>query len=524
MEYEKYEEIALLKQSEKSAVYLVYEKDGEQVFVKKILKGRHNIYLTLLECEHPNLPKLYEAVVSDDATIVIEEYVEGQSLGSAELSEKQLLGAIYELCSVLGFLHEKGIIHRDIKPSNIIFAKDGHIRLIDFDAARMPNDDFEQDTYPLGTRGYAPPEQYGFAQTDVRSDIYSLGVTLKQLLGNKARKLRYRGIVRKCMDLNPNKRYRSAEQVKRAFFHAKRSVWYGCAVFLGGGILLWYIISHTVPSPHGMDDLDNASSYHAGKEQEEVQAQNAEPIVLPAPENPHWNDETGIAVWGNVPDSGVDGEVSYSWRLYRKDDAVPPTPEEITWELEGGMRGNGHIGDAFSTYEVNLADRLWENGFYYFAVSADGDGVHYADSPYAISDAFEYTGDSAPPLPMPTDLEWRIIENDLDWQPYAVWSNLDEYEDKDSFNVRVYNESGNMVRNNIWTKEQILSLEHGGIWIDPAFLTEEGGAYRFTVQAYTSRPNEYRSTYTPDPVPEEYFSPWFSPADDLRHGWGKEHK
>ena len=153
-----YEEMKLIKQSEKSTVHLVREKQGNQLFIRKILKGQHPIYLTLQNCPHPYLPKLYEIAMSDESTTLIEEYIEGQSLGSAELSEKQLLAVIRELCSVLEFLHEKDIIHRDIKPSNLILAKDGHIRLIDFDAARMPKEDLEQDTKLLGTRGYAPPE------------------------------------------------------------------------------------------------------------------------------------------------------------------------------------------------------------------------------------------------------------------------------------------------------------------------------------------------------------------------------
>lgn len=184
----KYVEIKLLKQSEKSTVRLVRETNGEQVYVQKILKGQHPIYLELRSCLHPYLPKLYDVTMSDDTTTVIEEFIEGESLGSAKLSEAQVVGAVKELCTVLKFLHGKDIIHRDIKPSNMILAKDGHIRLIDFDAARMPKEDLEHDTKLLGTRGYAPPEQYGFSQTDARADIYSLGVTLKQLLGETAQK------------------------------------------------------------------------------------------------------------------------------------------------------------------------------------------------------------------------------------------------------------------------------------------------------------------------------------------------
>lgn len=488
-----YEEMKLIKQSEKSTVHLVREKQGNQLFIRKILKGQHPIYLTLQNCPHPYLPKLYEIAMSDESTTLIEEYIEGQSLGSAELSEKQLLAVIRELCSVLEFLHEKDIIHRDIKPSNLILAKDGHIRLIDFDAARMPKEDLEQDTKLLGTRGYAPPEQYGFAQTDARADIYALGVTLKQLLGDKAQKPRYRRIIQKCTNLNPDKRYQSARQVKRAFYRRKYRALYGCTAIL---LLALFCFGGTI--------------LYQATLKEDLLSESGELVVLPAPDNPHWNGETGIAIWGNVPESGVgDGEVAYHWRLYRKDTATPPDPDRDAWDLEGDMRGNGAINPKTSTYELNIATDLWENGFYYFSVSADGDGVNYASSPYVISDAFEYTGEFAPTLPAPTGLEWKMFETDRGREYYATFSNLDDYEDTDSFNVWVYDKDGNYVMNNIWTKEGIMSVGYNGIRIRQEYLTDLDGAYRFVIEAYSSRPNKYKSYLMPDPVPEECYSPWY---------------
>ena len=70
-----YEEINLLKRSEKSIVHLVREKYSGKVFVQKVLEGKKEIYLTLKNYEHPYLPKLYEVSLSDDATTVIEEYI-----------------------------------------------------------------------------------------------------------------------------------------------------------------------------------------------------------------------------------------------------------------------------------------------------------------------------------------------------------------------------------------------------------------------------------------------------------------
>lgn len=253
-----YEEIRLLKQSEKSTVHLVRNKGGEQIFVRKALKGQHPVYLTLQSCSHPYLPKLYEVISTDDSTIIFEEYIEGQSLGCAELSEKQLISAVRELCVVLEFLHGKDVIHRDIKPSNIILAKDGHIRLIDFDASRVPKDDLEQDTRLLGTRGYAPPEQYGFAQTDIRADIYSLGVTLGQLLGRKNRKYRYKKIIKKCTDLNPDKRYQSVKQVERALACPYLCFWYLPVAFAAACFLCITALNRPqtgIPAPQSDETL-----------------------------------------------------------------------------------------------------------------------------------------------------------------------------------------------------------------------------------------------------------------------------
>lgn len=260
----------MLKQSEKSTVLLVRETDGEQVFVQKILKGRHDVYSELLNCPHPYLPEIYGVAASGDATTVIEEYIDGQSLGSAGLSEKQLRDALKELCVVLEFLHGKGIIHRDIKPSNLILARDGHIRLIDFDAARMGKDalEQEQDTRLLGTRGYAPPEQYGFAQTDTRADIYSLGVTLKQLLGPKAEKYCYKKIIRKCTDLNPDKRYQSVKQVQKALAFPYRGYWNASMGLASAGILcvvIFYLSQMHMPAGAPAPQPEEALLFEAQK-------------------------------------------------------------------------------------------------------------------------------------------------------------------------------------------------------------------------------------------------------------------
>lgn len=495
-----YDVISVLKQTEKSTVQIVKEQGGEQLFIRKTLQGMHSVYQVLRELEHPYLPAVFEVSFDGDMTTVIEEYIEGQTVGDAGLSEKQCRVIVRELCDVLILLHGKGIIHRDIKPSNILLAKDGHIRLIDFDAARMPKEDAEQDTMLLGTRGYAPPEQYGFSQTDERADIYALGVTAKQLLGARAGKARYRKCISKCTNLDPDKRYQDVRQVKNAFLGAPD--WQAgilCAVAVIAVLILW----NTLPG----------NKLH----QDASPSEEADLITLPAPADPHWDGETGSGFWGCVFESGTSDEQKYDWRLYRSDTETPPDLEHDEWGREGTMRGNvawnrdettaaENVEDAY--FCTSFAEEFWENGFYYFAVRASGDGTTYSDSDYVLSDAFEFTGMNAPQLPAPEGLCWIAKEKaDSRWY-FGAFTNWDDYTDKDTVDMWVYDEDGEYVMNTMVSKKYLVDHEWPGVRIRQEFVDEPGKTYRFAIQVHSSRPNEYRSSPPATPCPEEeYLSP-----------------
>lgn len=207
------ERLETLKDSEKSKVYLVFDTESRRMLVEKHLQGDLPIYQRLAELPHPYLPKQYAVCRGPEETVVVEEYIEGRSIAEAHPSEKQLRKWLLELCEVLRYLHRNQIVHRDIKPSNLLIGADGHIRLIDFDAAREEKPQAESDTRLIGTRGYAPPEQYGFAQTDGRADIYALGVTFRELLGKAAKKRRWKHILKRCTALEPKRRYRYTWQI-----------------------------------------------------------------------------------------------------------------------------------------------------------------------------------------------------------------------------------------------------------------------------------------------------------------------
>ena len=147
--------------------------------------------LMLARLQHPNLPNIFDHFEENGRWYLAMSFIEGETLedylghtqgGKLPLEEVLQIGT--QLCSVLGYLHNRqpAIIFRDLKPANIMRTPDGHIYLIDFGIARHFKPGQIKDTAYYGSMGYAPPEQYGKAQTTPRSDIYSLGATLYQLV------------------------------------------------------------------------------------------------------------------------------------------------------------------------------------------------------------------------------------------------------------------------------------------------------------------------------------------------------
>jgi Protein kinase domain len=141
---------------------------------------------------HPNLPTFSGFFTEGPRHFLVMEYIDGMTLDAflehnhGPFPERRVLAWAKQLCDVLTYLHSQHppIIFRDLKPGNIMLMRNGRIKLIDFGIARFFRHASSQDTQLLGTPGFAPPEQYGKAQTDERSDIYSLAMTLFQLLTN----------------------------------------------------------------------------------------------------------------------------------------------------------------------------------------------------------------------------------------------------------------------------------------------------------------------------------------------------
>jgi WD40 repeat protein/predicted Ser/Thr protein kinase len=147
--------------------------------------------LMLASLSHPNLPRIYDYFEENGKAYLVMDFIEGETLANLlhrtpgkRLGIEEVLSIAEQLCSAVAYLHGRRppIIFRDIKPSNImITSRECHLYLIDFGIARFFKPRQSKDTRYQGTVGYAAPEQY-YAQTSTSSDIYSLGVTLHELL------------------------------------------------------------------------------------------------------------------------------------------------------------------------------------------------------------------------------------------------------------------------------------------------------------------------------------------------------
>ena len=164
------------------------EKDANNEIVRQSLIAEAGLMKKL---DHPALPRIVSIVEEDETVYVVMDYVEGEALSKVlrrvghAMPENDVIDWGIQLCDVLGYLHSCNppVIYRDMKPGNIMLRDDGTVKLIDFGIAREYKENRSSDTQILGTRGYAAPEQFSHkAQTDARTDIYSLGVTLYHLV------------------------------------------------------------------------------------------------------------------------------------------------------------------------------------------------------------------------------------------------------------------------------------------------------------------------------------------------------
>ena len=219
-----FEEVRLLKESPRGSVRLIRHNVSGKQFILRRFQGNGEVYRRLLGFSCPHLPLIYEAVEQEGENLVIEEFVQGDTLdfllADTLFTSQETRKIVKQLCQGLWVLHSMAAVHRDVKPENVILRGNDAV-LIDFDAARLHKPQAEADTQILGTTGFAAPEQYGLGQSDTRTDIYSLGVLMNVMLTGQhpSKKLaegRLGRVIQRCTQVNPAKRYKDVLHLMEA--------------------------------------------------------------------------------------------------------------------------------------------------------------------------------------------------------------------------------------------------------------------------------------------------------------------
>ncbi|MBK9007345.1 MAG: PD40 domain-containing protein [Anaerolineae bacterium] len=293
--HKRYRIVEILGQGGMGSVYRAVDENlGVDVAVKE------NLFTTdeyarqfrleaviLANLRHPNLPRVTDHfVIGDQGQYLVMDYIEGEDLrqrmermGNITEDEAVLLGAA--MCDALQYLHTRKppILHRDLKPGNVKITPDGHVFLVDFGLAKVLHGSQATTTGARAmTPGYSPPEQYGTARTDPRTDIYSLGATLYAALSgiipedglaramdntqltplrkrNSKVSRRLASAIERAMGIDPAERFQNAEEFKNSLLGSK-----GKTQRLPGDYVIQPAPAEDRSEPYEMGAIERAST------------------------------------------------------------------------------------------------------------------------------------------------------------------------------------------------------------------------------------------------------------------------
>lgn len=228
------------QESEDSSTFLVKETATGILCVLKwgrnrqaeFLRNEMEIMKKMADRKLSGIPKAYRIFEENGEVYLVREYIEGMSLAQMVLqkggiSEAEIYRISRKICQTAEQFQnpDEPMIHRDIKPENIVVTPGGEVVFIDFGTMRSYKKDGSRDTFVVGTRGTAAPEQYGYTQTDQRTDVYAIGQTMLYMVSESyemnqlsecAVSRRMKRIIEKACSFEPDKRYGDAAQLRRA--------------------------------------------------------------------------------------------------------------------------------------------------------------------------------------------------------------------------------------------------------------------------------------------------------------------
>ena len=239
---DEYQPLALLQdRGWRQTLLLRHRRTRLQIICKRASDKQSQLqdeHLLLQQLAGPGIPESLQVFQENGWTYLLRVYVPGETLldyaqKRGPLPAREVRDIGLEICAILRRLHRQDppVIHRDIKPENIIRTPEGQLYLIDFGISRRFEAGACRDTQVLGTPASAPPEQFGFRQTDTRSDVYALGVLLHELaagtpfLDQGTVPPVLQPVIQRCTRFAPEDRYPDAAAVGLALRRAPLAYW-----------------------------------------------------------------------------------------------------------------------------------------------------------------------------------------------------------------------------------------------------------------------------------------------------------
>lgn len=216
-------------QNSNKEIHLIKYQHSKILFILKIYNDYQiTIYKKLKKLKHPGIPSIYWIEERNDQLYIIDQFINAPTLydvcDEGKIDEVKAINIMLQLCQILNVLHNQKpiLIHRDITLNNILYL-DQQVYLIDFDISRFYPSAKNNDTRLFGTQGYLAPEQYGYAQSSIATDIYQLGVIFNLLLtdffpNEYKHHGKYVKVINKMLHLDPKKRPKNTLKVMKMIY------------------------------------------------------------------------------------------------------------------------------------------------------------------------------------------------------------------------------------------------------------------------------------------------------------------